>query len=194
MADAPDLGYDDVKRGAPPADAPPGTPTDTPTGPTADAGADPGLPAVALRLVTTYADRTRRVDIALAAEESVAIEDGEATTFPTERLWPVVRSMLPPIDRLTADPEGRPATGSHRPGPTFADDCRAFVALATVVDEGVSVRTWLATDDDLWSVTPQPDGSNDISPAPDGAVADLLVWDVTAALETLVHRHEQRAS
>ncbi|WP_137295170.1 hypothetical protein [Nocardioides dongxiaopingii] len=185
MADAPDLGYDDVKRGAAPAGTPPGA---------SDVPADPGLPAVALRLVTTYDDRTRRVDIALAGEESVAIEDGEATPFPTARLWPVVRALLPPVGSLTADPEGRPATDPRRPGPTFAADCRAFVALATVVDEAVSVRTWLATDDDLWSVAPQPDGSNDISLAPDGAVADLLVWDVTAALESLVHRHEQRAS
>ena len=69
-----------------------------------------------------------------------------------------------------------------------------FVALATVVDERVSVRTWLATDDELWSVTPQADGSTDISPAPDGAVADLLVWDVTAALEVLVADAERRAS
>ena len=151
-------------------------------------------PAVALRLVTTYDDRTRRVDIALSGGESVAIEDGETTTFPTERLWPVVRGLLPPMHHLQADPEGRPATEDRDPGPGFADDCRAFVALATVVDEQVSVRTWLATDEELWSVTPLADGSTDISPAPDGAVADLLVWDVTAALEILVADAERRAS
>ncbi|MFB9314345.1 hypothetical protein [Nocardioides plantarum] len=162
----------------------------TPAGPTPT---DDG-PAVALRLVTTYDDRTRRVDIALSGAESVAIEDGETTTFPTERLWPVVRELLPPMQQLKADPEGRPATDHRNPGPGFAEECRAFVALATVVDERVSVRTWLATDDELWSVTPQADGSTDISPAPDGAVADLLVWDVTAALEVLVAEAERRAS
>jgi hypothetical protein len=151
-------------------------------------------PAVALRLVTTYDDRTRRVDIALSGGESVAIEDGETTTFPTARLWPVVRELLPPMHQLTADPEGRPATEHRNPGPDFAEDCRAFVALATVVDEQVSVRTWLATDEELWSVTPQADGTTDISPAPDGAVADLLVWDVTAALEVLVAEAERRVS
>lgn len=145
-------------------------------------------PAVALRLVTTYDDTTRRVDIALSGRESVAVEDGRSRTFPTERLWPVVRELLPPIDHLQADPEGKPSTEDREPGPTFVDDCRAFVALATVIDKRVSVRTWLATDEELWAVTPQPDGSSDISPAPDGAVADLLVWDVTSALETLVRR------
>jgi hypothetical protein len=105
---------------------------------------------------------------------------------------PVVRGLLPPMPQLTADPEGRPSTDQRDPGPGFADDCRAFVALATVVDEQVSVRTWLATDDELWAVTPLADGSTDISPAPDGAVADLLVWDVTAALEALVHEAESR--
>lgn len=154
----------------------------------------PEGPAVALRLVTTYDDRTRRVDIALAGRESVVVEDGETTSFPTERLWPVVRELLPPMHQLTADPEGRPATDNRDPGPDFAEDCRAFVALATVVDEQVSVRTWLATDEELWSVTPQADGTTDISPAPDGAVADLLVWDVTAALEVLVAEAERRAS
>ena len=158
----PDLGYDAVKTSA--------------------------QPAVALRLVTTYDDETRRVDIALSGRESVAVEDGQSTTFPTERLWPVIRGLLPPMEQLQADPEGKPATDDREPGPTFVDDCRAFVALATVVDEQVSVRTWLATDEELWSVTPQPDGSSDISLAPEGAVADLLVWDVTSALETLVRR------
>lgn len=154
----------------------------------------PSQPAVALRLVTTYDDHTRRVDIALSGTESVAVEDGTSTVFPTEQLWPVVRDLLPPIEQLRSAPRGRPATDPRPPGPTFVDDCRAFVALATVVDEQVSVRTWLATDDDLWSVTPQADGSSDISLAPDGAVADLLVWDVTSALEILVHRLEARAS
>lgn len=154
----------------------------------------PSEPAVALRLVTTYDDHTRRVDIALSGTESIAIEDGESTTFPTGQLWTVVRELLPPMEQLRSSPRGRPATDPRVPGPTFVDDCRAFVALATVVDEQVSVRTWLATEDDLWSVTPHDDGSSDISLAPDGAVADLLVWDVTSALEILVHRLEQHAS
>lgn len=154
----------------------------------------PQAPTVALRLVTTYDDTTRRIDIALAGPESVAVEDGVSTTFPTERLWPVVRGLLPPVPQLTADPEGRPATEHRDPGPGFADDCRAFVALATVVDDRVTVRTWLATDDELWSVTPRTDGTTDVRPAPDGAVADLLVWDVTAALEVLVAQAERRAS
>lgn len=154
----------------------------------------PSEPSVALRLVTTYDDHTRRVDIALSGAESVAVEGGRATTFPTEQLWPVVRDLLPPMDQLRSAPRGRPATDPRAPGPTFVDDCRAFVALATVVDEQVSVRTWLATDDDLWAVTPHSDGSSDISLAPDGAVADLLVWDVTSALEILVNRIERQAS
>ncbi|WP_148616229.1 hypothetical protein [Nocardioides rubriscoriae] len=154
----------------------------------------PQAPTVALRLVTTYDGRTRRIDLALAGAASVAVEDGEATTFPTDQLWPVVRGLLPPLPQLTADPEGRPATDHREPGPGFADECRAFVALATVADERVSVRTWLATDDELWAVAPQADGTTDLSPAADGAVADLLVWDVTAALEVLVAQAERRAS
>lgn len=154
----------------------------------------PQEPAVALRLVTTYDDKTRRVDIALSGTESVAVEGGETTIFPTEKLWPMVRDLLPPLDQLRGAPQGRPATDARQPGPTFVDDCRAFVALATVVDEQVSVRQWLATADELWQVRPHDDGSSDISLAPEGAVADLLVWDVTAALEVLVHRLEQHAS
>lgn len=162
------------------------------TPPSTPASSEP--PAVALRLVTTYDDRTRRVDIALGGAESVAVEDGVATTFPTERLWPVVRELLPPVQQLTADPRGRPAPERRDPGPGFAEDCRAFVALATVVDERVSVRTWLATDDELWSVEARADGTTDLRPAAEGAVADLLVWDVTAALEVLVADAERRAS
>lgn len=151
-------------------------------------------PAVALRLVTTYDDRTRRVDIALAGSESTAVEDGVATTFPTEQLWPTIRELLPPVAQLRADPRGRPSPEVRAPGPEFVEDCRAFVALATVVDERVSVRTWLATDEELWAVTPRSDGSTDLRPAAEGAVADLLVWDVTAALEVLVADAERRAS
>ncbi|CAN5645579.1 hypothetical protein BH11ACT8_BH11ACT8_36130 [soil metagenome] len=155
-------------------------------------------PTVALRVVTTYDDHTRRVDIALTGSESVLVEEAApgrgVTRFPTEQLWPVVRDLLPPLRQLTSAPRGRPATDPRRPGPTFVQDCRAFVALATVVDDQVSVRTWLATDDDLWSVQSQDDGSSDISLAPDGAVADLLVWDVTSALEHLVRQQELSAS
>lgn len=169
----PDLRYDSVKR----------EPTD--------------LPPVAIRVVTTFEDRTRRIDLALGGEQSVAIEDGVATAFPTVRLWPVVRDLLPPVGHLRADPRGRPPLEPRLPGPGFVEDCRAFVALTVVTDDPAdvpSVRSWLATDDELWAVTPLPDGTNHVVPAPPGALADLLVWDVTAALESLMHRTERRAS
>ncbi len=143
-----------------------------------------------MRLVTTHAGHTLTVDIALSGSECVAVEDGVATMFPTGRLWPVVREMLPPLSVLHADPRGVHAPGPRQPGPTFAQDCTAFVAISTVVGDQVTVRTWLAGADDLWSVTPQPDGSSRLALAPEGAVADLLAWDVTAALDALVHRLE----
>ena len=112
-------------------------------------------PAVALRLVTTYDDRTRRVDIALAGAESVAVEDGRGDDVP-DRAAVAGGARAAAAD---APAHGRPARAGRRPTTatrdrTFVEDCRAFVALATVVDEQVSVRTWLATDDELWSVTP----------------------------------------
>jgi hypothetical protein len=151
-------------------------------------------PAIAVRLVTTVGETTRRVDVAIAGEESVAVEDGATTVFPTARLWPVVRELLPPLPHVQADPAGRVLPEPREPGPDFVEQCRAFVAVTTVVDESVTVRSWLATDDELWSVTPQPDGSTVVRPAADGAIADLLVWDVTAALEALLHRYDRKAS
>ncbi|WP_139980154.1 hypothetical protein [Nocardioides litoris] len=166
-----DLGYSAHKRTSPPA---PSTTAEE--------------PLVALRLATTYADRTRHVDVGLRGRESVVAVDGEATTFPTERLWPVLRDLLPPLAQLRADPRTRPAPPDEErtPGPGFVDDCRALVAVATVAGDEVTVRTWLATDDELWSVEPRPDGTTRTTEAPAGALADLLVWDVTAALEALV--------
>lgn len=158
-------------------------------------GGPDAAPLVALRVVTTYADRTRRIDFQLRGTQSVAVEDGHQTIFSTERLWPAVRDALPEIEHLRAHPRGRTDPDPQRPGPTFVADCRAHVSIATLVgrpgdDEeaaSVAVRTWLATDDALWSVTPAPDGTTDVRSAPAGTLADLLIWDVTAAMETLVH-------
>lgn len=50
-------------------------------------------------------------------------------------------------------------------------------------DPDVAVRTWFATDDALWSA----DGE-DVREQPLGSVGDLLIWDVTGAMETLVRR------
>lgn len=149
----------------------------------------PGPPQVALRLVTTYDGATRRVDLALRGSEATLVEDGVTTPFPTRRLWPVLRDLLPPLDQLRADPPPRPTTPGPPPGATFADDCRALVVIATVVGDDtetaeVSVRTWLATDDELFSVGAEP------RQAEPGALAELLVWDVTAAMEALVRALE----
>jgi hypothetical protein len=151
----------------------------------------PSGPRVALRLVTTYDDVTRRVDLQLRGTQGVAVENGVATPFPSAQLWPVVRELLPPLDLLRAAPTGRPLDGGHAPGPGFVEDCRAMVVLATVVgdeehDDHVAVRTWLTTDDELWRITPHPDRTSDVRSAPAGSLAELLVWDVTAAMEALV--------
>jgi hypothetical protein len=158
------------------------------------AGARARGPQVGLRLVTTYDDATRRVDLALRGSQGVLVEDGVATPFPVERLWPVLRDLLPPLDHLRADPPPRPTTPGAPPGPGFVEACRAMVVLATVVGddtttEQVSVRTWLATDDGLWSVTPGGE-ANEVRRAEPGALAELLVWDVTAAMEALVRALE----
>lgn len=159
---------------------------------------EPGLneagtprPTVALRVVVTYDDTQRRVDLELGGAESTKVEDGTVTTFPTERLWPTIRELLPPLDHLRADPQGTPMTDDRRPGPGFAEECVASVVIATIVGEGdqigsVAVRSWLATATELWSVAQHGDGSTSVTAAPDGAVADLVIWDVTGALETLV--------
>lgn len=154
----------------------------------------PSGPRVGLRLVTTYDDTTRRVDLDLRGSQGLLVEDGVTTPFPVEQLWPVLRDLLPPLSHLRADPPSRRTSLGGPPGPSFVDDCRAVAVLATVVGDDdstdqVSVRTWLATDDELWSVLPQADG-NEVLLAEPGALAELLVWDVTGAMETLVRTLE----
>lgn len=139
-------------------------------------------PALLLRIVSTYADASRRVDVEITGGHGVVHEDGRATPFETERLWPTVRELLPPLDQLRADPSPHLASPPDRlPGPGWAEDCRAMVAIATVTEAGTVVRTWFATDDDLWAASPGV-----VRAARPGELAELLVWDVTGALETLV--------
>lgn len=153
-------------------------------------------PMIAVRLVTTYGpaddQTTRRVDLQISGSRGVAHEDGVATPFETERLWPTVRDLLPPIEHLRADPPARrTAPPAREPGPGWAGRTRAMVALAVVsAPDGletespeVAVRTWFATDDDLWEATP-----NGVVAAVPGDLADRLVWDVTGALEALVRQ------
>lgn len=155
----------------------------------------PGVqPTVAIRLVTTYADATRRVDLQISGSRGQVLEADRATPFDTARLWPTVRDLLPPLDTLRSDPSGvRHRPEPRTPGPDWAQECRAMATLATVAGAdpdteplSVVVRTWFATDDELWSATPLPDGTTDIRLATPGDLADLLVWDVTGALEALV--------
>lgn len=152
--------------------------------------AAPQGPQVGLRLVTTYDDTTRRIDLGLRGSQGVLVEDGVATPFPVGRLWPTIRELLPPLDHLRADPPRRRTRPGAAPGETFVEDCRAVVVLATVVGDGaedqqVAIRTWFATDDTLYSATPRP-GGTEVREAVAGSVAELLIWDVTAAMETLV--------
>lgn len=135
-------------------------------------------PSVALRIVTTYDDVTRRVDVEITGSRGVLHEDGRVTPFETARLWPTVRELLPPLDQLRADPPAhRSAVPDRAPGPDWVEECRAMVAIAT----GPVVRTWFATDDELWSAEPGA-----VRLARPGDLADLLVWDVTGALEALL--------
>ncbi len=155
---------------------------------------------VGIRLVTAHGETTRRIDLQLIGSSGLAVEDGLVTTFEAGRLWPTIRDLLPPMEQLTADPAGRPAPEpAQLPGPGWDRQCRAMVSLAVVTTAGgegdgrdrgpVVVRTWFATEDGgLWSATPLPDGSTDIRRAPEGALADLLIWDVAGALEALVAR------
>jgi hypothetical protein len=154
---------------------------------------------VGIRLLTVHGEDTRRIDLQLVGSRGLAVEDGLVTTFEAARLWPTVRDVLPPLDQLKEDPAGRRTTvPAQRPGPGWDQQCRAMVSLAVVATVGtdgdqdldpVVVRTWFATaDGGLWSATPQPDGSTDIRLEPSGSLADLLVWDVTGALEALVAR------
>jgi hypothetical protein len=151
-------------------------------------------PTVGLRLVTKQDDATRRIDIALAGSQAVLVEDGVETAFETEQLWLVLRDLLPAFDHLRANPRGRPVPPPRAAPEGFAESCRAFVSIATMTsdDEKVAVRSWLATDEELWAVG--ADGAG-VRPAADGELADLLVWDVTAAFEALLAvRQEKRAS
>ncbi len=159
-------------------------------------------PQLGIRVVAVHGEQSRRVDIQLLGSRGVAVEDGMVTTFEAERLWPQVREVLPPLDHLRADPAGRPSPDPERvPGEGWDSECRAMVSIAVVALPGgedgpppdVAVRTWFATEDELWSATPLPDGRTDIRLAAPGALADLLVWDVTGALESLVE-HVEAAS
>jgi hypothetical protein len=168
--------------------------------PTPEASPPTDPPQLGIRLVSAYGEQTRRVDLQLVGSRGVAVEDGLVTTFEAGRLWQTIRDLLPPLEQLTADPAGRPATEPAQvPGPGWDRQCRAMVSLAVVATTGgeageqdhdaVVVRTWFATEDGgLWSATPLPEGSTDIRRAPEGALADLLIWDVTGALEALVAR------
>ncbi|WP_243060161.1 hypothetical protein [Nocardioides sp. SR21] len=139
-------------------------------------------PALALRIVSRYDDVSRRVDVEITGSRGVLHEDGRATEFETARLWPTVRALLPPLDQLRADPPAhRSPTPDRAPGPDWATECRAMVAIATGTDARPVVRTWFATDDELWSAE-----VGSVRLARPGDLADLLVWDVTGALETLV--------
>lgn len=157
----------------------------------APATAPPPGPRVGIRVVATLDGTTRRADLALHGSSGVVVEDGVARPFETERVWPVVRDLLPPLDHVRADPPPQRTAPGRPAGPELAETARAVVVVATVVGEGeqaetVGVRTWLATDDELWAVTARDDGSTEVRAAAPGSVAELLVWDVTGALEVLV--------
>lgn len=139
-------------------------------------------PTLALRIVSSYDGASRRVDIEITGSHAVLHEDGRATELETTQLWPTVRALLPPLDQLRADPSPRLAPPPERtPGLGWAESCRAMVAIATITESERVVRTWFATDDDLWAATPGV-----VRVARPGELAELLVWDVTGALETLV--------
>lgn len=152
-------------------------------------------PTIAIRVVSTYDDTTRRVDLQLTGTRGVVVENGRSTPFEVDRLWPTVRELLPPLEHLRADPTGRrTAVEPVRPGPRWAEECRAMVALAVVAGPDgfetespqVTLRTWFATDDELWAAAPVAGGATDVHLATPGDVAELLIWDVTGAFELLV--------
>jgi hypothetical protein len=154
-----------------------------------------GPPLIAVRVAVTVGEKTERVDIEIAGSRAVAREGETSTTFETRNLWPAVRDLLPKVGGLRADPHGTPQRDdAPRPGPTWVDDCRAVVNVATVAapygtaseEARTVVRTWFATRDQLWSATPRPDGTTDVRLAPEGSLADLLLWDVTGAMDALV--------
>lgn len=141
-------------------------------------------PTLALRIVSTYADARRRVDVEITGSRGVLHEDGRATPFETAQLWPTIRELLPPLDHLRADPAPQPTSPPGRaPGPGWPGECRAMVAIATVTESTTVVRTWFATDDELWAAAP-----GEVRPARPGELAELLVWDVTGALESLLEQ------
>ena len=153
-------------------------------------------PLVALRVVVVHAGTTHRTDLQLAGSRGTLLSEGVASTFESAELWDVVRGLLPPLDVLRAEPAGRRAPDEpRRPGPGWAEECRAMVTIATAAapegldteDPDVVVRTWFATDDALWSA----DGE-DVREQPLGSVGDLLIWDVTGAMEALVRRSARR--
>jgi hypothetical protein len=136
---------------------------------------------VALRVVVTTDAGTRRAEVQLRGTRAVLVEDDAATPFETERLWPVVRDLLPDLDHVRADPRGAVAP-RRQPGPTFVEDCVASVVVETsAAGEPTAVRSWLATGAELWEDT----GSGVRGAAP-GAIGDALIWDVTGAFERLV--------
>ena len=153
---------------------------------------------VGIRLVTAHGETTRRIDLQLVGSRGLAVEDGLATTFEAARLWPTVRDLLPPLDQLTADPAGRRTTEPAQvPGPGWDRQCRAMVSLAVVAPGGGGRgeqdrrrRPHLVRHRGRRAVVGHAllDGSTDIRRAPEGALADLLIWDVTGALEALVAR------
>src|SRR5262245_14165993 len=118
-------------------------------------------PTVVLRIVTSYDDVRRRVDVEITGSRAVLHEDGRATPFETERLWPVVRELMPPLDQLRADPpRHRSPAPAVAPGEDWANRCRALVVIA-VAPRGLEnespepvLRTWFATDDEIWAATP----------------------------------------
>ena len=141
-------------------------------------------PSVELRIVTTYDDRTHRVDVRITGSRGVLLEDGQETPFETARLWPTVRALLPPLDQLRADPPStREPAPDRAPGPNWVAECRAMVAIATGTETNQVVRTWFATAEELWSAEPGA-----VRSARPGDLADLLIWDVTGALEALVRQ------
>ena len=165
----------------------------SPANPPANPSADP--PQLGIRVVSAYDDQTRRVDVQLVGSRGVAVEDGLATTFEAGRLWPTIRAVLPPLDHVREEPHASPSPDPVRvPGAGWDQACRAMVSIAVVALPGgtgatpleIGLRTWFATDDELWSATPLPDGRTDLRLAAPGAIADLLIWDVTGALEALV--------
>jgi hypothetical protein len=155
----------------------------------------PEQPMIAVRVAVTVGEKTERVDIEITGSRAVAREGDSQTSFETRNLWPAVRDLLPRYGGLRADPRGTPVRAdAERPGPTWVDDCRAVVNIATVAapygvgteEPSVVVRNWFATEDALWSAEALVDGTTDVRKAPEGALADLLVWDVTGAMDLLV--------